>query len=368
MLRRFVLILGLCLMSMSFKVNHAEALDNNYFPDGVVRVGVTEIPPFAMKDDGDRWNGIAVELWDQLAKNEQIQYQFYEYSHEETYEVLSQEKVDVALFLERTRDHENLVEYSRTYLHSDLAIASLSYEESILEKVGDVLSSPTIVTIALVLLAIVVLVSLIFWWLEKHANPILYDQKHGRGNFINGVMWAILLVTAQEPDIFKNTSLWGRIVALLLLFVGITVSASYIALITSALTVNQLSYATVVKSDLPFVEVGVLHHSRAAEYLDDHYIKYTNFESIPKAMTALEDGSVKAILADKVELDFFAKMQGNEDVVVQDAQIETEYYTLAFPEDSDLRKFLNPKITKFIEGPVWRELLTRYKGDSLARN
>lgn len=346
----------------------AQAQQISFPADHVVRVGVSEIPPFVMKGDDGNWTGITFQLWDQIAKNLNLQYNIYEYPHEQLYGALSQEKVDVALFIDPTRGHDYLLDYSKTYFHSELAIAGRADQESSMGRILSVLSSPEVVTIALILLVVVLIVSAIFWLLEKHNNPTLYDKEHGRGNFMNGVMWAILLVTAQEPDIFKNTSFWGRVIALVLLFVGVTVSASYVALITSSLTVNQLTASTHDKEDLPFIKVAALHDSRAGEYLSDHYIKYMPVETIADALDALEQNEIDGVLADGAELEFHVKSKGSTKIAIAPANIETEYYHLSYPEDSKLRKYIDPALTKFVETAEWPAILRRFLGHGTSHN
>ena len=343
-----------------------EARANDSIDDTDFRIGISEMPPFTMRDrDGD-WTGISYQLWDQVAKRLNVSYSLHEYEHGELYDAVSRDEVHMGLFIDPTHDHEQLIDYSRTYLHSDLAIASMAYEESTLQKVIDVLSSEEIIVVVLILLFMVIIVSASFWLLEKHDNPGLYDKSHGRGNFMNGVMWAILLVTAQEPDIFKNTSFLGRVIAMLLLLVGVTVSASYIALITSVLTVNQLSTTSYSKQDLPFIEVGVMDGSRAQEYLEEHYIKYIDFETLDEAMNALKSEKIEEILADGVELEYLVQSHRTKRVQITSADIETEYYAFSFPEESELKRHLNVELAEFVASPEWHVVLRRFLGHGTA--
>ena len=330
-----------------------------------LKVGVWEIGPFVVKDSNGEWTGLGIEVWEHAAKAAGLSYEYVPHSHHDLYEAVKEGRVDVAIS-DIATDHnfEKVMEYSRTFFHSDLAIASKSDAGSTFLRVLDTLSSPTALAIIGGMLLLIFVGAGVFWMIENHTDGDgdLYKPEHKNLNFFNGAIWAILLLTAQEPDVFRNRSFAGRVFAMCLLAIGVTISASYIAVITSAITVNQMTTKVHGVEDLPFIKVGTLHDTRASKYMDEHHMKHSAFEDFHELMVALNEGRIDAVLADDVVLRYYVRRHTDEEISVLPVHLETEYYALAFPEWSELDQLVNPAILEFIESPLWRELVKRHVG------
>lgn len=332
----------------------------------VLKVGIWEVGPFVVKDGNGRWSGLAVEVWEHAARETGLKYEYIPFSHHELYEAVKSGSVDVALSdIATDHDLEKSLQYSRTFFHSGLAIASLADTGSTLRQVFTTLTSPTALFVIGAMVFLILLGAVVFWVIENHSDGEgdLYNPDHKKLNFFNGAIWAILLLTAQEPDVFRNRSFLGRIFAMCLLAIGVTVSASYIAVITSAVTVNQMAVKVHGAEDLPFIKVGTLHDTRATKYMDEHHMKHTSFEDFHELMKALEEKRIDAVLADDVVLRYYIRKHGQERLSLMPVHLETEYYAIAFPEWSDLDDLINPAILEFIESPLWRELVKRHVGN-----
>ncbi|MCP3689078.1 MAG: transporter substrate-binding domain-containing protein [Gammaproteobacteria bacterium] len=331
----------------------------------ILRVGVWEIGPFVVKDYDDSWTGLAIEIWEHVANKSGLKYEYVPYVHHDLLDAIVTGEVDVGIAgIPVTHSYAGLVDFSRTFLHSDLGIASRTDTGTAFNHIISTLSSSTSLGILGAMLLLVLLAAIAFWALEQRVNDLVYDSAHSKFNFFNGIIWALLLITAQEPDVFKNKSRIGRVIGMLLLVIGVTISASYIALITSAITVNQMTDTVYRVEDLPFVKVGSLHDSRASEYLAEHHLKHIEFEDIHDAMHAVEVGQIDAFVANEIVLRFFARRHSDQKISISSVNLETEYYSLAFPNRSTLSDQINPALLEFIESPLWKELLGRYVGSS----
>jgi polar amino acid transport system substrate-binding protein len=345
------------------------ALSTQAAPKDVLRVGVWEDAPFVMRDKDGTWTGITYLLWHNIAKSMQIPYKIKVYSHHELIEALHQGTVDVGLSnIPVTEKNVERFALSRTYLHSYLTIANRLQETSTFSRILKTMASPSVLTILGIVLLLIVGGSVVFWVLEKRTNTHMFEPEHKKFKFFNGIMWSILLLTAQEGDVFKNRSLIGRVFSIVLLFIGVTLSASYVAIITSSLTVSTLTSKIHGVEDLPFIRVAALTDTRATDYLTEYNIKHTEFETLRSAITALENKQIDVVVADDAELGYFTRHQYDKTVTVLPVSLETEYYALAFPRNSPLADTINPAISKFIESRQWKELLRRYLGQNRGRS
>ena len=333
-------------------------------------VAVVEVEPFVIRETGSRsesWTGLSVELWKQIATELELEYEFRPMSAAIARQSLQDGRVDVALgdFAINGPDYRH-IDYSHPYLHSNYAVASLALKESAFSQVLDRFFSSTVLLVLGVLLVLMVFGGTVFWLMEKDRNPEMFKIDHGRFRFLNGAIWSFLLVTAQEPDVFKNSSLWGRLFATALLIVGITVSASYIALITSSLTVNEITTAHYGEEDLPDLRVLTLSNSSGIGYLNRHHLNYKIYPNMELAIEALEQGDADAVFADGIELIYHMRRHSNAPVALSPILQETEYIALAFPKGSDLVAKTNLPLIEFVETPIWYRLRSQYLGRSSA--
>ena len=60
-------------------------------------VGTREAPPFSMKDNDGRWNGISIDLWRQIAAELKLTYKFLELDQYNLLEGLTNGSLDVVV-------------------------------------------------------------------------------------------------------------------------------------------------------------------------------------------------------------------------------------------------------------------------------
>ncbi|RED44202.1 transporter substrate-binding domain-containing protein [Aestuariispira insulae] len=332
-------------------------------------VAIVEIEPFVVRKDGkkDQWTGLGIELWTQIARDLELEYEFRPMTASIAKRSLQDGTADLAIgdFDINSEDYRHL-EFGFPYLHSSFAIASLEREESAFPRIVERLFSNTILYILGVLVLLMVFGGTIFWLMEKDNNPEMFKIDHGRLRFLNGAIWSFLLVTAQEPDVFKNSSLRGRLFATGLLIIGITVSAGYIALITSSFTVSEMTVASHGEEDLANLRIVTPANSSGIDYLNRHHLRHNIFPNIHLAADALFDGSADAIVADGIELVYFARRHAEAPLAISPIHHETEYVSLLFPKNSPLVAETNTVLINFIESAVWNRLRTQYLGQKVS--
>jgi len=231
----------------------------------------------------------------------------------------------------------------------------------------DALTSRDVLILIGVLLALVVVVAFIFWIVEPKKDSMLYEDDHKRLNFTNGILWAILLITAQEPDIFKNRNIWGRYLAISVLFIGVTISASYIALLASTLTVSSLRTAVHGVEDLPHLHVGTLRASRGSEFLNEQHLAHRDYADLREAVEALLEGHVDILIADAPLVTYYLRRHSDarEQVTMLPVHFETEYHGIAMTQDTPLLGPINASISRFVESAEWPRIVQRYLGRQL---
>ncbi len=332
-------------------------------PPGFV-VAVREVPPFAMRDAAGNWEGLSVDLWQDVADLLDIEFSWREAPLEETVELLRRGEVDLAIAaVSVTGPREQFLDFSHPYYVTGLSpafregagsawIATLRNFFS-LEFLGAVGS------LAVVLLA----AGFAVWLFERKANA----EQFGHGNVGRGLgdgFWwsAVTMTTVGYGDKAPRT-LGGRIVALIWMFVSLIIIASFTASIAASLTTNELAESLVRDRPISELRVGVLAASTAEEYARNRGSVVQTFDALPGALTALENGRVDTVIHDAPILKHEVRRSGLELVVAETVLVRDDY-AFAFPEGSPERSRINIALLSILFEPVWQTIQARYLGDA----
>jgi ABC-type amino acid transport substrate-binding protein len=103
--------------------SRALAVDGRTAP-GKLRVGTTVAPPFAMKASDGRWEGLGIELWQKIAAELDVEYEFAEFeSIEQVLEAFKKKELDLVPAMAITESLETDLDFSNAFIESGSAIA-----------------------------------------------------------------------------------------------------------------------------------------------------------------------------------------------------------------------------------------------------
>ena len=168
---------------------------------------------------------------------------------------------------------------------------------------------------------------------------------------------------SERRTVSAPTTLPGRLVAIGWMIASIIAIAVFTAAITSTLTQRELQGVVHDGNDLRSVRVGALAGSATLNYLDRERIPYRTFATAREALSALQAGTLDALVYDKPVLvwmvlqDFSAKLR------VLDVVLAHENYAIALPKDgSPLQRPLNAALLEETESDWWQRTLFQYLG------
>lgn len=323
-------------------------------------VGLYDAPPFAIKS-GDDWDGISVHLWREIARELGLDYELRELEPDQVIDRVEDGTVDVAITAIATASDEQRVDFTQSYYLSALGIAQRR-QQSLFEIVRAVLS-PRFLKITLWLSAILVVIGVLVWLLERHHND-QFEKGAARGIW-TGFWWAgVTMSTIGYGDKTPKT-VGGRILALLWMLVAMGITASLTASITSVLTTDSSSLqATQFPQGLWDTEVGSVPESESAQYLQQENIQFQPYSAPLDGMKAVQQGDTDLFVYSAALLKYL-----NRNSLQNTLQIETtanqqvRRYAFALPENSELYDSLNQTVLQEIDEADWRELLNRYMPD-----
>jgi polar amino acid transport system substrate-binding protein len=334
-------------------------------------VGLTESPPFCIRNKDGTWSGISVELWQWIAADLQIDTEFREATVTGLLDDLAPGRpLDVSIGgLTITADREDHLDFTQPFYLSGLGVAVKAAPGAggLWPWIGRVLawSFWRIVAALVVSLA---LVALLIWALEHKGNPKEFggDGKVHRG--IGSALWwsAVTMTTVGYGDLAPRSPA-GRVVAIAWMFISLFLVSWFTASMASILTAERLdtgSGSLVVRGpdDLRRLRVAAIGGTSSEDYLRRRQI---DFIRVPpkELLAALLSGRVQAVLGDAPFLRYGARSDayvGKITVLPQTLQVEP--YGIALRENSPWRRAIDRAMLHRIADPAWRDLVYRYLG------
>jgi len=327
-------------------------------------VGLAVDPPFVIHESDGSWTGISVELWQQVASQIELNYEFREIDLRGRFEGLVQGWLDVAIGpLTITAQREQVCDFTHAYYVSDLGVAVLksnaAANENLLFNPAFLRFIWSVSRVGLALLALLAVVAILIWLCERRANP---TQFSGQGHPVRGLgasFWWVAGTTAGVGygDLVPRTLL-GRTVAIVWMFVSLVLVSAFTATMASTLTAERLSGISIRGiEDLRHLKVGAAEHTSGAYFLEANHIPFTKIP-FGELADSVKRQKVQAAVSDEPLLRYAARNQPQ--IIVLSLHLDTELYGFALREGSQLREPINRVLLQKIHQPAWTNLIAKY--------
>jgi polar amino acid transport system substrate-binding protein len=323
--------------------------------------------PFVMKQ-GDQFTGFSVDLWDALAKRLGDDYEWVEATSADDLLQRIQagaEDAIVGKFI-ITADREKLMDFSVPYFVAGLQVMVGEPHQSFIRNLLTTIFRPELLQVLGFGLLVLLVMAHIIWLLERGSNEAIPKA------YLPGVwesMWYALstVATLEYADKEKPRSPLKRIIAMVLVVLGIILIAQFTAAITASLTVQQLGGEINGPADLPGKNVATVSQTVAASYLDEQGIPYVGVNNVDEAVSLLEQGQVDAVVFDAPVLQYYATNHGNGKVKVVGPVFKTVFYGIAVPTGSPMRKQINEGLLSLVEDGTYDQIYQKWFGSSQVR-
>ncbi|WP_339845545.1 transporter substrate-binding domain-containing protein [uncultured Halopseudomonas sp.] len=352
---RFLLAIFTLLISLSLPVNAQS--------DGApLRVGITPVPPFVMTNAEGNWEGISVDLWRSIAEDMEQDYELVELSFDQLLEGVESGTVDIAVgALTMTADREERFDFTHPFYQTGLSIGVPHNPSGGLWQSFRALFSWQFASLIGSLGLLLLFVGVLLWLVERRRNP----EQFG-GTTIEGIgssfWWAAVTMTTVGYGDKAPTSLPGRLIALVWMFAGLIMVASFTAAITSSLTVSNLQRKIEGPLDLPGNTVATIANTASARYLKEERIRHEVYPDLTAAMQAVSREEVDAVVYDRALMQYRNQQLGNQRLDILPAVFEQQLYAFALPNESPNRAAIAQQVLRVTESPEWETLLQRYLG------
>lgn len=327
------------------------------------RVGLYLSPPFVMKDK-DSYTGMAVELWEALARESDVDFEYAEYSSlSDLVAAIQRGDADVAVTsLTITEDRVARVDFTQPWFDSGLQIM-VSDDGSggfsaVFQGLADSGHLEALAWLALVIIVATLAITLFDRRFDK-------EFPEGWPEGLSESFYSVMsIATSGKSPSRKNLFGWpGRILSAFWLLCGVAVLAYITSAITSVMTTLALTNQITGLADLPGKEVGVISGSTAAEFATLSSFRTADYEDIDGAVNALVAGEVDAIIGDAPVLDYYAHTREQHDVTVVGELFHPEKYGFALAHTSPYTRAISVDIVGARDDGTVEELRVKYFGE-----
>jgi polar amino acid transport system substrate-binding protein len=331
-----------------------------------LRVGIFERAPFAMKDAGGDWDGLAVVAWEKISADLSLPFEYIETPPEQAISDTAAGRLDVLVGeIAVSSDRARLIKFSQPYVVFPEAVAIRKDRRfpHWLDFTSDVIKHG-VGTMLLVMLVAMIFFSLLLWLVERRV-----DSTHFGGHPIRGLgsaLWfsAVTMTTVGYGDKTPQ-SVGGRVVVFFWMFIGVVAISVFTGTVASSLAVARVETSINSASALAHYRNGVAEGSISQSVLSAIGIPAKIFPTTAAGLRALETGEITAFVGSEVTLRYIVSHQYAGVLLVED--IPDTHVTYAFAMRPGLRErdAIDTALINEVTQPGWRQIMTSYIGPSL---
>ncbi len=325
-----------------------------------IKVATRLISPFVVEENGEL-GGFSIELWQNIARELKIESTFQKYANvTDLLDAVKSKQADLAISaISVTSQREQSFDFSQPIFDSGLQILVRSQgSQSAIGRLVNSLFTPTLFQLLGIMALIVLIPAHIIWLVERnHKGGFLENSAYFPGIF-KACWWAAATLATQAEEMPKSA--WGRIMAVIWMFISVVFIAYFTATVTASLTVDQLQSNIKGPGDLPGKKVATIVGSTSANYLSQQKLDAKEFKQINEAYDALNNSEIDAIVYDAPILLYYAAHDGKGKVQVVGNIFRKESYAIALPNGTPYRKQINNALLSLQEKGTYQEIYDKW--------
>ncbi|MBX2874321.1 MAG: transporter substrate-binding domain-containing protein [Saprospiraceae bacterium] len=326
-------------------------------------IGYTRAAPFILLEEEDQLKGLSVWLWEKIAEDLQIPYEFKLMGFNDMLEALKDGSIDGSINpLTITSDRSKYMDFTHSFFvsNSTVAIRKNSSFQKFINYARSILSL-NFLSGLFILMIIIGLFGLAAWWFERKHNDTQFRK--GLAGLWDGLWWSAVTMTTVGYGDKSPKSTGGKVIALIWMFTALLFISGFTASIASTLTVNQLKWSPQGINDFKDQTVGCINASGTLDYLDTHFFSAVErYSGLAEGLIALKEQEIEAFLYDEPIMKYrIANDPDYQALEVLPVKFDLQFYAFAFPKARyEVKERVSQKILEYTENIEWRLILAEY--------
>ena len=329
--------------------------------DEIVKVAINPVEPFVFLD-GPMPSGFSIDLWEAIALEAGIEYEFVEVENVTALlNAVQSGEADLGIGATSIRaSREEVVDFSLPFFAAGLQIMTASDVDPGALSAFRSIFTPNLLRFFGATLATLLVIAHIAWLLERDENEAF------QGSYWHGIWGALYwtIVTASTvgygDTVLKDNR--GRLLAMVWMLMSLFLVSYFTATVTSSLTVGRLESGINGPQDLRGYSVITLPGTTSAVYLIERGIPFETVSNVEAGIQALNDGSADALVYDAPVLQYFSNLSIASDMVLVPVIFQNENYGIVLSQGSHLKEEVNRSLLRVQENGVYDQLTFRWFG------
>ena len=328
-----------------------------------LKICVYHSPPFGMKINYEDFGGLMVLLWEDIARELGVAYQYEVGDMNHLIAGLKNGRYDIGLgAISITPQREQLIDFSYAVNPSGTGIATSkkATSTSFLKKWTPILVDLLELVASLI---VMLLISAVFVFLveKKYGNKTLSERSIQ--SIADGLWWSAVTMTTVGYGDKVPSSRIGKFLGIIWIFISILFFSLFTANASAKLVNYQVSSKINTVDDLRKVEVVAAAKSSGEEFLIREAVQYTPKRDVSEAIQAVLDGKADAVVSNVPVLKYENKTNFSNQLLISDRYLMRNNMGIALPEDSPWREKINTILLEKIAEPKWQAAVFRYIGE-----
>lgn len=347
------------LILLLFGGNNQQALAER----DTLTVGIYHSPPFVIKTADNDFEGLSIELWENIAQSADLTFRYELYSDFiGISKRLEYQDIDLTINPMDVNDSRvNKFDMTQPYFISSIGVAIPYLNRSPLAVFISNIFSLAFLEIILLLIFVIFVFGFFLWLVERKHNK--FQFRPGMLGLFDGLWWSAVTMTTVGYGDKAPKSNMGKAIAIIWMFTAVIIISSFTAGIASTLTITGLQTDLKNAEDIRLAEnISVVGATNGESYLVQENIPINKTYASPiLALRALAKKENDVLLYDRTILQYYInRLSLDEKVKLLPFTLKKNYQSFMLPKNHPAFDLINVGLMKEIQKERWEDLQRKY--------
>lgn len=324
--------------------SHFLLAQSESIPDATpLKVGVVGSPPFA-KYDGQTFQGVSVELWQELAEINNLQYELIAQPGVKVgIERVITGELDVLIGpISITAERFQKVAFTQPYFNAQIGLLVSGETASVWTRVRPIFRLAVISSVGGLFL-ILFIVGNLMWLAESRRNPEQFPRQYIRG-VGNGMWFALVTLTTVGYGDKAPVTKTGKVITSLWMLITMVAASSLTAGIATVMTLllsAEVTQEFTKPEDVRGKQIAVVSGTTGEQWAQTYEARLLPSTTLDEAISSLKSEKAEGVMFDVPALKYYLYQHPEEPFKIADFSISFEDYGFVLSLNNELVRDLN---------------------------
>lgn len=329
-----------------------------------LQVAVYDSAPFGHLNAQGKYEGLMVELWEDIAKELGYHYIYHKEDMDGLLAGIQEGQYDVGLgAISVTPNREKIVDFTQAFNPSGtgIAVANIPGKGAFAMYLKPILWS--LLNLVWCLLAIILISGFLMVWVEKRHQSANDDADKGIQRLSDALWWSAATITIVKYGDKAPKTILGKILSIFWFFSAIVLIALFTANASAIFSAAKEKNPITKVEELRRVKVGVVQKSSGEEFVRRENITHHTYPTLEIAIEDLLNRKIDALIYNIPVLKHLKHTRYHDQIIIVDKPLIVNNMGIALQENSPLREPIDQVLLQKITEPKWQAAVYKYFGE-----